>query len=135
MKIQNQYSKTSASEVYDESMRYIGNAHQILKEKGKKENGYYYDKKYVRMACHTAYVGVLEALRHLIHITKKNRLDILAYRNFLTIENKKMLGHLDNAYGVLHLYGGYDGLGKQETLQSGFKSAIEIINWVKSRLA
>ena len=46
---------------YREAARYIENATDILKTKGKKEGGYYQDTKYVKMACGTAYNGVLMA--------------------------------------------------------------------------
>ncbi len=127
--------KLTAVEIFNESMCYINNASEILKEKGNKQNGTYTDKKYIRMACHTAYVGTLESLRQLLHAPKSKRMDILAYRNYLSTENKKNLNELDNAYGILHLYGGYDGFGKQEALKSGFDSAITIITWVKSKLS
>ena len=45
-----------------EAKRYIDNAKDILREKAIKEDGYYQDKKYIRMAGNTAYSGVLEAL-------------------------------------------------------------------------
>jgi hypothetical protein len=46
----------------DEARRYLSNAKQILSEKAVKEDGLYKDRKYVKMAGHTAYIGVLEAL-------------------------------------------------------------------------
>jgi len=125
----------SAKEIYSESMRYIDNANKMLSEKGKKEDGYYQDKKYIRMACHAAYLGAIESLRQLIHAPKSQRMDILIYRNYLTKENKKMLNELDNIYSILHLYGGYDGFGKYTIIQEGLNSAIAIINWVKAKLA
>jgi hypothetical protein len=45
-----------------EAKRYISNAKEILKEKAIKEDGFYKDRKYVKMAGHTAYAGVLVAL-------------------------------------------------------------------------
>lgn len=45
-----------------EAKRYLDNAREILREKARKENGYYQDRKYVRMAGNTAYNGVLVAL-------------------------------------------------------------------------
>lgn len=45
-----------------EARRHIENAKDILSEKARKENGYYQDRKYVKMAGHTAYLGVLVAL-------------------------------------------------------------------------
>ena len=44
-----------------EATRYMDNAKECL-IKARKENGYYQDQKYVRMACGTAYSGLLVAL-------------------------------------------------------------------------
>jgi len=46
---------------YAEAMRYMENAKELL-QKSSKEDGYYEDKKYVRISCGTAYHGVLIAL-------------------------------------------------------------------------
>jgi hypothetical protein len=45
-----------------EAKHYVENARTILKEKGLKEDRYYQDPKYVKMAGHTAYTGILVAL-------------------------------------------------------------------------
>lgn len=45
-----------------EANQYLSNAKEILSEKAGRVNGAYTDKKYVRMAGHTAYMGVLHAL-------------------------------------------------------------------------
>lgn len=45
-----------------EAKRYMNNAREILREKALKEDGYYQDSKYVKMAGHTAYTGILIAL-------------------------------------------------------------------------
>jgi len=42
--------------------RYLDNAKEILREKALKDDGYYQDFKYVKMAGHTAYTGILLAL-------------------------------------------------------------------------
>ena len=47
---------------YREAVRYIENALEILRTKAKKKDRYYEDVKYVKMACGTAYSGVLLAL-------------------------------------------------------------------------
>jgi len=47
---------------YREAIRYMANATDILRTKAKKENGFYQDDKYVRMASGTAYNAVLLAL-------------------------------------------------------------------------
>ena len=46
---------------YGDAIRYINNAKDCLK-KAQKEGMYYQDQKYVRMACGTAYSGMLVAL-------------------------------------------------------------------------
>ena len=45
-----------------EARRYLSNAKEILREKALKEDGFYKNRKYVKMAGHTAYSGVLVAL-------------------------------------------------------------------------
>ncbi len=54
----------SAQEAVTEAKRYLNNAKEILREKGAKVEGHYRDSKYVKMAGHTAYTGVLFALDH-----------------------------------------------------------------------
>ena len=45
-----------------EAYRYLDNAKEILREKAQKEDRYYKDAKYVKMAGNTAYNGVFVAL-------------------------------------------------------------------------
>jgi len=54
MSIQEQ--QTLKEKYYGEAIRYMNNARECL-TKAKKEDGYYQDQKYVRMACGTAYSG------------------------------------------------------------------------------
>jgi hypothetical protein len=49
-----------------EARRYLNNAKEILREKARKEGDHYQDKKYVRLAGHAAYSGVLIALDGLL---------------------------------------------------------------------
>ncbi|MDR0567490.1 MAG: DUF5618 family protein [Prevotellaceae bacterium] len=49
------------SNAYSEAMRYMENAKAAL-QKARKEGKHYSDKKYVRMACGTAYSAILIAL-------------------------------------------------------------------------
>ncbi|MEP7268067.1 MAG: DUF5618 family protein [Saprospiraceae bacterium] len=37
-----------------EANRYLANAKELLEEKAKRENGFYRDKKYIRLAGHAA---------------------------------------------------------------------------------
>ena len=48
--------------VINESMRYLNNSLEILKTKAKTTFIFYEDKKHVRVAGHTAYLGVLYAI-------------------------------------------------------------------------
>lgn len=47
-------------EAYKEALRYVEKAKEILSTKAKKEERFYTDKKYVRMAGNTLWNGVLE---------------------------------------------------------------------------
>jgi len=44
---------------YQEALRYIENAKQILREKAGKNGEFYSDPKFVKKACQTAYRGLL----------------------------------------------------------------------------
>jgi hypothetical protein len=60
---------------YKEAMRYIENAKNFLNTAGK-EGRYYNDIKYVKIACGTAYSGILLALDYLFdvkNVPKKKR--------------------------------------------------------------
>ncbi|MDX2195349.1 MAG: DUF5618 family protein [Cytophagales bacterium] len=47
---------------YEEALRYVHNAQEILSDKVKKEDRFYTDNKYVRMAGNTLWSGVPETL-------------------------------------------------------------------------
>ena len=95
---------------YNEATRYMDNANECLK-KAKKEDNYYHDQKYVRMACGTAYSGLLVALDCFLllkGISKpkgKLRKSIEYYQSSIAKIDKKMLDYLNSAYEVLHLWG------------------------------
>ena len=67
---------------YSEAVRYIDNAKECL-SKAKKEGGYYNDQKYVRMACGTAYSGLLVALDCYFILKGMHRPNISEKRNKL----------------------------------------------------
>ena len=121
---------------YGEAMRYMANAKECL-TKAQKENGYYQDQKYVKMACGTAYSGVLVALDCFLILkgahkpTAKERKSIEYYQKNITIIDKKMLVTLNCAYQILHLSGYYDGIKKADVVLSGFAEADKIINKIK----
>jgi hypothetical protein len=118
----------------EEANRYIDNAKTILSEKAQKEGKYYQDKKYVKMAGHTAYVGVLVALDALLNIKKKGRKSVDWYKEELAKIDKKILSAFTSAYDTLHLAMGYDGNPNVAVSKSGLEDAETIINWVQTKM-
>ena len=110
-----------------EAKRYIANAKEILSEKAKKVDGYYSDPKYVKMAGHTAYTGVLVALDGAFGKKTKGRKDIDWYKNNIAKTNKKLIPTLLSVYDILHLSLGYDGNLNAKVAASGFEEAEKII--------
>jgi len=111
-----------------EANRYIDNAKEILSEKAKKKDGYYTDKKYVKMAGHTAYTGILVALDGAFGKKGKGRKDIDWYKENVAKTKKKMLPVLLSAYEILHLSMGYDGTLNAKLSALGLEEAEKIIN-------
>ena len=121
---------------YGEAMRYMDNAGDCLK-KAKKDGKFYNDPKYVKMACGTAYSGILVALDGFLllkGIAKpkgKQRKSIDYYQSNIAKIDKKMLDYLNNAYEILHLWGYYDGIGDVIVVKRGFDLANSLINKIK----
>lgn len=118
-----------------EAKRYVENARTILREKAIKENDRYTDRKYVKLAGHAAYTGVLVALDGFFGITTKKQKDVNWYKEQLASVDKKVLGNFVDAYELLHLYMGYDGTQNATVAQQGIQRADEIIQWVEQRVA
>jgi hypothetical protein len=121
---------------YAEAIRYMNNAKETLKKAGKEDAYYYKDEKYVKMACATAYSGILFALDTWLKLkgiehSKKNRLSIDFYKENISKIDKKILSRLDTAYKVLHLSGYYDGILSAKIINDGFDVAYEIIDKIK----
>jgi len=121
---------------YGEAIRYMNNAKECL-TKAKKEGSYYQDQKYVRMACGTAYSGVLVALDCFLILKgihkprKKVRKSIEYYQEHIAQIDKKMLSTLNSAYHILHLWGYYDGIDKVTVVKEGFDEAGKIIEKIR----
>lgn len=118
-----------------EAKRYVENARTILREKAIKEDDRYTDRKYVKLAGHAAYTGVLVALDGFFGVTTKKRKDVGWYKEQLASVDKKVLNNFVDAYELLHLYMGYDGTQSAAVAQQGLKRANEIIQWVEQRTA
>ena len=144
---QNSYNKISTimsiqeqqeikEKYYNEAIRYMDNARECL-SKAKKEGNYYNDTKYIKMACGTAYNGMLVALDCFfilsgIHKPKsKMRKSIEHYQENIAKIDKKMLNSLNSAYKVLHLWGYYDGVESVSIVKEGFDEAYTIIEKIK----
>jgi len=123
-------------DAYKEALRYIQNAEETL-EKAGKDDKFYFDVKYIKTACGTAYSGILVALDGLFDIKnmpkRRGRKSIEYYQNNLSKIDKKLLNELNNAYTVLHLDGYYDGINKIKIIDEGFESALTIINSLKKK--
>ena len=119
----------------EEARRYIDSAREILRDKARKEDGYYQDAKYVKMAGNTACSGILVALDHLLLSKKRGRKDVKWYKEQLATMDKKVLRAFVSAYDTLHLSLGYDGNPSTDVATSGLKDAETIISWVETRTA
>ena len=116
-----------------EAHRYVNNAKELLSDKAKKEDGFYNDKKYVKMAGHTAYCGVLEALDGLFGLKRKGRKSVEWYQEELGKMDKKVLNAFNVVYNTLHLSMAYDGNLSVLIANEGLKQAETIINWVEAK--
>ena len=134
MSAEEQY--TIKEKYYSEATRYMENAKECLK-KAKKDDDYYQDSKYVKMACGTAYSGLLVALDCFLILKGidkpkgKLRKSIEYYQSNITKIDKKMLDYLNSAYNILHLSGYYDGERDVVVVKRGFDNAYKIIDKIK----
>ncbi len=114
-----------------EAYRYLENADKLLKDNCTIDATYkiYSDKKYVRMAGHTAYSGVLVALEPFIDKSKKQRISVDTYKDIIAKRNKRLVNVFLNVYSCLHLALGYDGNTNIEYKKAGWKDAKTIIDW------
>jgi uncharacterized protein (UPF0332 family) len=119
---------------YAEAMRYMENAKETLK-RARKEDDFYYDAKYVRTACGTAYNGVLIALDAYLLLRgvaqKKGRKSIEYYKETISTLDKKLLSYVTAVSNTLHLSGYYDGTNDAKVVKIGFDHAYQIIDQIK----
>ena len=117
----------------EEAHRYLDNAKEILRDKACKEDRYYQDAKYVKMAGNTAYNGVLVALDGMLGLKKKGRKSVEWYKEELGKMDKKIGNAFSTVYNTLHLDMGYDGLLSAKIAAVGLEEAETIINWVETK--
>ncbi|RCR68060.1 DUF5618 family protein [Larkinella punicea] len=118
-----------------EARRYLDEARDILREKANKEDGYYLNTKYVKMAGHTAYAGVLVALDGFLGKKGKGRKDVDWYKQQLAPFDKKLRNAFVGAYYTLNLSMSYDGNPSVSIAEAGLAEAENVINWVESWMA
>jgi len=122
-------------EAITEARRHIDNAKDFLSNNAKKQDGIYHDKKYVKIAGHTAYTGVLLALNELLgEKNKKTPKSVEWYQLELSRVDKSLLAKFTTAYQVLHIDMGYQGSKSAELAKVGLQNAEKIISWVETRL-
>jgi len=134
------------NDVYTEAMRYIDNAKEVLSSKAGKDGDYYSDRKYVKMASHTAYCGLLYALDGMFEYKgiekpknrsrKRDAVTVKFYQEQLGKINRTVLDKFnETVYPNLHELGGYEGVLDVNTIQRGISTAVELIDWVKKQIS
>lgn len=122
-------------EAISEARRHIDNAKDFLSNNARKQDGLYQDKKYVKIAGHTAYTGVLVVLNELLgEKNKKTPKSAEWYQYELSRVDKSLLSNFTTAYQILHIDMGYQGTKSAKIAALGLDTAEKIIDWVETRL-
>ncbi len=120
-----------------EAIRYLDNAKEILSEKAKKNDGFYSDRKYVRMAGNTAWNGVLIAMDAAYGVKKKlkdtERPDYPDYQKVINREKNSIANAFAAAYEHCHKFMGYDGVLSYKTVNNGLEYAKEVIDFCENK--
>ncbi|MDR0618976.1 MAG: DUF5618 family protein [Bacteroidales bacterium] len=116
-----------------EAERYLNDARHILSEKAIKDGPLYSDPKYVKLAGHAAWSGVLVALDGVLSVRKnlkpRQRPDIQDYLDAINKKDKKMPRYVKTAYDLLHLSMGYDGILSYKIAQEGLNMGKNVVSW------
>ncbi len=129
-----------------EARRYSANARRILNENTENDGLLISDPKFVKMAGHTLWCGCLIALQAALQnllpecktkATKgKNirRLDINDIKEAAAKRDRKLTVLVANAYEVIHLNMGYDGIQLVGAVNGAFQLAERIIDWCERNM-
>ena len=118
-----------------EARRHIDNAKDFLSNNARKQDGLYQDKKYVKIAGHTAYTGILLVLNELLgEKNRKTPKSVEWYQYELSRVDKSLLSNFTTAYQILHIDMGYQGTKSAKIAALGLDTAEKIIDWVETRL-
>lgn len=118
-----------------EAKRCLNDAREILREKALKEDGYYQDSNYVKIAGQTAYTAILLALDDFLGKKGKGLKDVEWYKQHLSKWDKKVLNAFSTAYQILFLDMASKGANSAELAYIGFEEADKIIGWLDSHTA
>ncbi len=123
---------------YREAIRYMENVTEILRTKAGKKDKYYQDAKYVKMACGTAYSGLLLATDAYLEMKGKplekkkwSLKSIEDYRKSLASLDNKVLQNFNSAYEILHLVGYFEGEKRESIINAGLDAAMDVIEKIK----
>ena len=113
-----------------EARRYVANAQEIIeKSKYDPETKLYKDKKYIRIAGNTLWMGCLIALDAVLNVRQgKGRPNIEKYKKAAAQRDGKLLQFVNSGYETMHLHMGYDGTKNKKTCEGGFDLANAIID-------
>lgn len=121
-----------------ESRRYVENAKEVLREKGRlnTRTGLYQDEKYVKAAGNYLWSGVLIALDAVFQVKnaksmkkgEDSRVGIDDYIDAVRRRDRKLLDWVNTGYKVMHLSMTYDGIQDKDICQKGFSLADSIID-------
>ena len=124
--------KKREPETIEEARRYVRNAKELLRERGKldDEGVAYQDRKYVRAAGNYLWLGVLIALDVVFNVRqgKRTRPDINDYREVVSHRDKKLLSLVNMGYDTIHLSMNYDGNQSRVVCDMGFRLTDAIID-------
>ena len=117
---------------YDEAMRYIYNAEELL-EKAVPDDGYYTDLKYLKSAAGTAYAGIEKAAKWYaklngVPIKGKN---VEMIKDALRKINKTVLRDFVTLYSLIHIAIYYEDYAKIKNIKDAFKDAKQFIAYLK----
>ncbi len=124
--------KKREPETIEEARRYVRNAKELLRERGKLDDDgvAYQDRKYVRAAGNYLWLGVLIALDVVFNVRqgKRTRPDINDYREVVSHRDKKLLSLVNMGYDTIHLSMNYDGNQSRVVCDMGFRITDDIID-------
>ena len=117
---------------YDEAMRYIYNAEELLK-KAAPEEKYYTDLKYLKSAAGTAYAGIEKAAKWYaklngIELKGKN---VEMIKDGLRKINKTVLWDFVALYSEIHIAMYYEDNARIKFVKDSFENAKEFIAYLK----